>query len=341
MLVSSAIPPDWVTHPWVEESAAEVRFGVANGPRGDWPALSEFVAVVEELDFDSFWSSDHPVPSAGCWTTLAGLAATTQRIRLGSLVACIYYQNPVVLARTALDVDAMSGGRLVVGLGIGDIEWEFVQMGIPWRSTPERQEALDEAIGLLRHLWGDDSSAQTPKHFAVSAPPLPPGPVQQPRIPMLIAGGGEKVTLRQVAQYADASNFGEHAYTGGVQGEEAIARRIAVLGQHCRTFGRPPESVLRTHTTYPLVIAETAVDVTDKIERFLPLWVRDLARDTIVAGTPTDVIAHFERLVRFGLQYFIAFVYGNDLETIRLLAEEVIPEVRRFKFEAEAVASVA
>ncbi len=341
MLASSAVPPDWVTHSWVEECAAEVRFGIANGPRGDWPALSEFVAVVEELDFDSFWSSDHPVPSAGCWTTLAGLAATTTRIRLGSLVACIYYQNPVVLARTALDVDAMSGGRLVVGLGIGDIEREFVQMGISWRSTQERQEALDEAIGLLRYLWGEELAPVAQKHFAVSAAPLSPGPVQQPRIPLLIAGGGEKVTLRQVAQYADASNFGEHAYTGGVQGDEAIGRRIAVLSSHCQTFGRSPESVLRTHTTYPLVIAETAADVTDKIERFLPLWVRDLTRDTIVAGIPTDVIAHFERLVRAGLQYFIAFVYGNDLETIRLLAEKVIPEVRRLKFKSEVVASVA
>src|SRR5919112_3709276 len=156
MVTSAEILPGWVTHPWVEESAADVRFGVANGPRGDWPALSEFVAALEGLGFDSFWSSDHPVPSAGCWTTLAVLAATTKRIRLGSLVVCIYYQNPVVLARTTLDVDEMSGGRLVVGLGIGDIEREFVQMGIPWRGTPERQEALEETIGLLQHLWGEE-----------------------------------------------------------------------------------------------------------------------------------------------------------------------------------------
>ena len=329
MVVPAAHPPDWVTHPWVEESAAEVQFGVANGPRGDWPALSEFVAALESLGFDSFWSSDHPVPSAGCWTTLAGLAATTKQIRLGSLVACISYRNPVVLARTALDVDAMSGGRLVVGLGIGDIEREFAQMGIPWRRTPERQEALEETITLLRYLWGETPDQPAPKHFAVSAGPLPRGAVQQPRIPLLIAGGGEKVTLRQVAQYADASNFGEHAYAGGVQGEEAIGRRMAVLDRHCEAFGRPADSVLRTHTTYPLVIAETAADLTEKIERFLPLWVRDLTRDTIVAGTPAEVIAHFKRLLRAGLQYFIAFVYGNDLETIRLLAQEVIPEVRR------------
>jgi alkanesulfonate monooxygenase SsuD/methylene tetrahydromethanopterin reductase-like flavin-dependent oxidoreductase (luciferase family) len=338
MVASAAHPPDWVTHPWVKESAAEVRFGIANGPRGDWPALSEFVAALEELGFDSFWSSDHPVPSAGCWTTLAGLAATTKRIRLGSLVACIYYQNPVVLARTALDVDAMSGGRLVVGLGIGDIEREFVQMGIPWRRTSERQEALEETITLLRYLWGETSDQPAPKHFAITASPLQPRPAQQPRIPLLIAGGGEKVTLRQVAQYADASNFGEHAYTGAVQGAEAIGHRIVVLTRHCEAFHRPPESVLCTHTTYPLVIAETAADVTDKIQRFLPLWVQDLARDTIVAGTPTEVVAHYERLVSAGLQYFIAFVYGNDLETIRLLAGEVIPEVRRFKSEVKVVA---
>jgi alkanesulfonate monooxygenase SsuD/methylene tetrahydromethanopterin reductase-like flavin-dependent oxidoreductase (luciferase family) len=340
MVAPVANPPGWVTHPWVEESAADVRFGVANGPRGDWLALSEFVAALEELEFDSFWSSDHPVPSAGCWTTLAGLAATTKRIRLGSLVACIYYQNPVVLARTALDVDAMSGGRLIVGLGIGDIEREFVQMGIPWRSTPERQEALEETITLLRYLWGETSDQPAPKHFAVSASPLQPGPAQHPRIPLLIAGGGEKVTLRQVAQYADASNFGEHAYAGGVQGEEAIIRRMEVLDQHCASFDRPPTSVLRTHGTYPLIIAESNVRAAEKVDRYLPAWVREITTQSLVAGTPGDAITHFSRLLGAGLQYFIAFVYGNDLETIRLLAEEVIPEVRRLKSESAAVAAV-
>ena len=340
MLASAATSSRWVTHPWVEESAADVRFGIANGPRGDWPALSEFVAALEELGYDSFWSSDHPVPSAGCWTTLAGLAATTKRIRLGSLVACIYYQNPVVLARTALDIDAMSGGRLVVGLGIGDIEREFVQMGIPWRGTPERQEALEETITLLRYLWGESPDQPVPKHFAVGAAALPGGPVQQPRIPLLIAGGGEKVTLRQVAQYADASNFGEHAYAGGVQGEEAISRRMEALDRHCASFDRPPASVLRTHGTYPLIIAESNTRVAEKVDRYLPGWAREITTQSLVAGTPDDVITHFSRLLGAGLQYFIAFVYGNDLETIRLLAEEVIPEVRRLKSETEAVAAV-
>jgi alkanesulfonate monooxygenase SsuD/methylene tetrahydromethanopterin reductase-like flavin-dependent oxidoreductase (luciferase family) len=337
VLESEAPGRGWVTHPWVEQASADVRFGIANGPRGDWPALVEFVAALEELGFDAFWSSDHPVPSAGCWTTLAGLAATTRRIRLGSLVACLYYQNPVVLARTALDIDAMSGGRLVLGLGIGDIEREFVQMGIPWQRTPERQQALAEVIGLLRYLWGEIPDPPAPQHFAISAPPLSPGPVQHPRIPLLIAGGGEKVTLRQVAQYADASNFGEHAYAGGVQGEEAIGSRIAALTRYCQRFDRPLASVLRTHTTYPLVIAPSASVLAEKVERHVPRWVRDLTRDTIVAGTPSDVVAHYQRLIAAGLQSFIAFVYGNDVETVQLLAEDVIPELRRRKAAANTV----
>jgi alkanesulfonate monooxygenase SsuD/methylene tetrahydromethanopterin reductase-like flavin-dependent oxidoreductase (luciferase family) len=137
-----------------------------------------------------------------------------------------------------------------------------------------------------------------------------------------------------VAQYADASNFGEHVYTGGVRGETAVVQRMEALDQHCAFFDRPSASVLRTHGTYPLVIAESAVRVAEKLERFLPPWVREISTESLVAGTPDEAIAHFSRLIRAGLQYFIAFVYGNDLETIRLLAERVIPELRRIKAQA-------
>ena len=143
--------------------------------------------------------------------------------------------------------------------------------------------------------------------------------------------------MRQVAQYADASNFGEHTYTGGVRGEAAVVRRMEVLDRHCADFDRLPDSVLRTHDTYPLVIAESSARVAEKVERYLPPWVRELSTESLVAGTPDEAIAHFSRLLGAGLQYFIAFVYGNDLETIRLLATEVIPEVRRRKAEAEAL----
>ena len=142
MLASAAIPPGWVTHPWVEESAAEVRFGVGQRPARRLAALSEFVAALEELGFDCFWTSDHPVLSPRA----AGRPSPrspprTRTIRLGSLVACIDYLNPVVLARTALDIDAISAGRLVVGLGIGDFAHEFARWVIPWRSTRSARSA--------------------------------------------------------------------------------------------------------------------------------------------------------------------------------------------------------
>jgi alkanesulfonate monooxygenase SsuD/methylene tetrahydromethanopterin reductase-like flavin-dependent oxidoreductase (luciferase family) len=318
--------PPWVTHPWVAQSASEIQFGIAEGPRNDWPALAEFVAALEDLEFDSYWRADHPLPSADCWTTLAGLATITKRLRLGTSVACTAYRNPALLARMASDVDRMSQGRLVLGVGMGDFEWEFAQMGIPYPSVRERQETLEETIGIVRALWGDVDTMPPSKHFAVTAPPLQPGPIQQPRVPLLIAGGGQRVTLRQVAQYADASNFGEHVYTGGVEGTSSVQARLDALRSHCDAFGRPYDSVLRTHFTYPLVIAESSAAVTEKIERLIPPRVVALAGTSIVAGTPADAIAFYARLARLGLQYFIVAVY--DLETAELLAEHVIPEVR-------------
>ena len=332
MLDSTPERPAWVTHPWVTESASEIRFGIAEGPRNDWPALVEFVAAIEELGFDSYWRADHPLPSADCWTTLAGLAALTRRIRLGTAVTCTAYRNPALLARMASDVDRMSQGRLVLGLGMGDFQWEFAQMGIPWASVRERQEQLEEAIGIVDALWGYASSLPPSKHFAVDAPALDPGPVQRPRVPLLIAGGGERVTLRQVAEYADASNFGEHAWAGGVEGAPAMERRLDALRGHCETFGRPYESVLRTHFTFPLVIAESSGAAAEKIERYIPARLVEATATSIVAGTPTEAITFYARLISLGFQYFIAAVY--DLDTARLLAERVIPELRLLLWDA-------
>jgi alkanesulfonate monooxygenase SsuD/methylene tetrahydromethanopterin reductase-like flavin-dependent oxidoreductase (luciferase family) len=231
----------------------------------------------------------------------------------------------------ASDVDRMSQGRLVLGVGMGDFEWEFAQMGTPWLSVRERQESLEEAIGIVRALWGDADALPSSKYFAVTAPALQPGPVQRPRIPLLIAGGGERVTLRQVAEHADASNFGEHAYAGGVEGAPGVQRRLDALRRHCEAFGRPYESVLRTHITYPLVIAESSAAVTERIERHIPPRVVAASGTSIVAGTPTEALDFYRRLVRLGLQYFIAIAY--DLGTAELLAKHVIPELRHSQRE--------
>ena len=153
---------------------------------------------------------------------------------------------------------------------MGDNEDEFKQMGIALRSIRERQEMVDEAVGTLRWLWGDAPAARAGRHFSVSAAPLKPGPVQRPRIPILIAGGGERVTLRQVAEHADASNFGQHDWAGGVRGGEAVQRRLAALRGWCERLGRPYDSVLKTDVTLPLIIADNRSAVADKLDRYVP-----------------------------------------------------------------------
>jgi alkanesulfonate monooxygenase SsuD/methylene tetrahydromethanopterin reductase-like flavin-dependent oxidoreductase (luciferase family) len=101
-------------HPWVTDGQRQLRFGIAGGPMGDWPRLRDFVQTAESLGFYSYWRSDHPLLAPNCWTMLAAVAAHTQRVRLGSMVSCVYYRNPVVLARMVVDVDRISEGRVVL-----------------------------------------------------------------------------------------------------------------------------------------------------------------------------------------------------------------------------------
>jgi alkanesulfonate monooxygenase SsuD/methylene tetrahydromethanopterin reductase-like flavin-dependent oxidoreductase (luciferase family) len=313
------------THPWVAEGQHSVRFGIVNGPREDWETRRAFVAEVERLGFDAYWMADHPTRSNDCWTMLSALALTTRRIRLGPLVDCVSYRSPVLLARLAADVDDLSQGRLVLGLGIGDLDWEFAQLGIACPSIAERQELLDEVLQVVPSLLQAGSVAFHGKHLRLEAE-LRSGSVQQPRVPLLVGGGGERVTLRQVAQYADAANFGPHRYTGGVRTIEAVRRRLEALRRHCDAYGRPYESILKTHSTYPIVLAETRAALEAKIERFPPAF-RQAAQASMLAATPPDAARHYRELAEAGLQYFCVFVEGADFETLELLAERVVPEV--------------
>jgi alkanesulfonate monooxygenase SsuD/methylene tetrahydromethanopterin reductase-like flavin-dependent oxidoreductase (luciferase family) len=142
-----------MTHPWVAAARTGVRFGVACGPWWEAYGLIEYVQALEELGVDSFWAIDHPMLfGADCWTMLAALATTTRRIRLGSLVSCVYYRHPALLARMAADVDRLSHGRLVLGLGMGDSAIEFERMGISLQPVRQRQRGLEETIRIVRGL---------------------------------------------------------------------------------------------------------------------------------------------------------------------------------------------
>ena len=312
-------------HPWVAEGEGRVRFGISIFPQPvDWGRFSEIVLQAEAGGMDGYWAYDHPQSRVDCWTSLSALAVTTSTIRLGTAVDCIYYRSPYLLARQAADVDRLSEGRLVLGLGIGHVVPEFRKMGIPFPPAEVRLRGMDETITILRGLWsGEPFSHEGEQWSAHSTGDFLP-PVQEPRVPILIAGGGEKVTLRQVAQYADASNMGAHASIGSAVTDEGIRRKFAKLDEYLAEFGRAPESVLRSQFTMPLVMAETQSALERKLAG-MPQDTLEWCGDALFAGTPDEAVAFYRDLAELGFGYFIANILDGDDDTIRLMWEHLVP----------------
>jgi alkanesulfonate monooxygenase SsuD/methylene tetrahydromethanopterin reductase-like flavin-dependent oxidoreductase (luciferase family) len=314
-----------VIHPWVAEAATKVRFGISTFPQPvDWWDFIDDVKRMEAGGIDSYFSYDHPQSRADCWTALAALAAHTNTIKLGTMVDCIYYRSPYLLARQAADIDRLSGGRLVLGIGIGDNVPEFQQMGIPFPPVKDRQEAMIETITIVRGLWSDPKFTFEGKHFSASSNGSFLGPVQEPYVPILLAGGGERVTLRQVARFADASNMGAHEWIGSAVTSEDIKRKFGKLAEYCAEFGRPFESVMRSQFTMPLIMAETHEQLEDKLNT-LPKVTLEWCGDALFAGTPDETIEFYRELQSAGFQYFIANILEADRSTIDLMIKYLVP----------------
>lgn len=312
-------------HPWAADTS-RVRFGVETAPFVPWPVLRDFAQTVDDLGFDTLWLPDHPmVTGSATWTHLAALAEATRRIRLGSLVACVAYSNPVVLARAAADLDAISGGRAVLGLGSGDMPWEFAQLGIPWAVSRERQARLEEALQIVHPLLHGKTVTFAGDHFQAEGAGLAPPPVQQPYVPILVAGGGEKTTLRFAARYADAANLGAVSWAGGAFTPETIKHKLAILDGHLADAGRPAEAVLRSG----LLAAFLAEDAGAAQAKFaaLPPELAAFFEQLPVIGTAEDALPRVQAILDTGIRYVNFIVMPNDVETLRLLAERVFPSV--------------
>jgi alkanesulfonate monooxygenase SsuD/methylene tetrahydromethanopterin reductase-like flavin-dependent oxidoreductase (luciferase family) len=246
-----------------------------------------------------------------CFTTLAAIAAATQRIRLGALVAGVPYRNPALLAKINITLDVISHGRCIAGLGAGWYEEEFRAYGWPFPSIKQRMERLEDAIRIMDAMMTRRRTSYMGTHHRIVDVLNRPLPVQQPRPPILVGGSGEQRSLKLVAQYADYCNiFGDPA---------TVAHKLKVLRAHCAAVGRPYEAIVRSNFV-GILIAQNEAELARKRKQYPP-WL-----GYPIVGTPEQVIAGLQAFVNVGIQYIIFNLPdAHTLEPIYLLAETVVP----------------
>ena len=324
-------------HPWVVDRRQRVTFALqaVAGAGGTDPG-KQLVAAGRQADalgFDAFFLGDHPAWAPECWLHLAALAVTTERVGLGQMVAAAPYRPPLLTARLASDLDHLSDGRAVLGLGIG---WnaadygmgtnEFDRMGLPYPSTRERQIALEEAIAIIRGAWGAEPFSFDGTFYQATGAHVTP-PLQADGPPLILAGGGER-TLGQVARLADIANFGPGP-AGNVDSPAIAREKFAILRRQCEAAGRPYADILRSYFTHWLILAEDDAALERKIAHYFPDGLDAFWGKYLIAHAPEAAIAYFQTFADAGLQYFVVQVLDpHDDETLRLLAERVAPAIQ-------------
>ena len=268
-----------------------MRFGIFTSMGNQtWAGVLDLWKHLEATGWDIACVTDHFMPNTKeregamleAWSTLSALSALVPRMRVGTIVLGNTYRHPAVVAKMGAQVDIITGGRLLLGLGAGWQQNEHEAYGIPFLTMRERLERLDEACEVIRSLWTQKRSTFKGRYYQLSDAPLDPKPVQAPHPELMIGGGGEKVTLRIVAKHADHWNV-----WGGPQ---VLARKGAILDEHCKAVGRDPKTIKRS-VNMALLITDDPAEVdklADGIMRRMGRHASD-ARDTCLAGTPDQI----------------------------------------------------
>jgi F420-dependent oxidoreductase-like protein len=221
-----------------------MRFGFWPNPRSNYEDTKTLAQHAEATGWDTLWLADHFLPDEDelipvheSWITLAALARDVPRVRLGTMVTSNTYRHPAVLANMVTTLDNLSGGRVVLGLGSGWQQNEHEAYGIPYGTAGSRLRMLDEACQVIKGLFTNEYSDFEGEFYQLKRAPLEPKPVQE-KLPLMIGGGGEKVTLKIAAKYADEWNV-----WGDV---DTLVKKMKILDQHCETVGRNPGEIERS-----------------------------------------------------------------------------------------------
>ncbi|MEO3758106.1 LLM class F420-dependent oxidoreductase [Mycobacterium sp. B14F4] len=303
-----------------------------------WPVMRDLATYVDGSAWDSLWVYDHfhtvPVPTTEAtheaWSLMSAYAATTSRIKLGQMCTAMSYRNPVYLAKVAATTDVISGGRIQMGIGGGWYEHEWRAYGYGFPSAGVRLARLDEGVQIMRDAWRDGRVSLQGRHYQVDGAIVEPKPLQRNGIPLWIAGGGEKVTLRIAAKYAQYTNF--------TSAPDGFAHKSNVLAGHCRDAGTDYDAIVRS-ANFNAVMGESEAEVSDRVARVRDRQVAkadeaavDAMLSTVTApesasGTPEQVIEKLTRMRDLGCEYAILYFpeAAYDRSGIELFEQKVIP----------------
>ena len=271
------------------------------------PTLARTARLADDIGLDSIWVMDHffQIRAVGSpeqamlegWTTLGYLAANTSRARLGLMVGGVHYRLPGLWVKAATTLDVLSGGRAWLGIGAAWNEDESRSLGFPFPPLGERFEMLEETLQIAHQMWQGERGTEAAfdgRLYHAARLLNSPQSISRPRVPIMIGGGGEKKTLRLVAQYADATNvFG---------GPEAIHHKYEVLREHCAAVGRDYNEIERSNLQ------------TINLDR----------------ATPAEIVDHFGELSDAGAQHVIfSLTDVHDPKHLETIGREVVPQLRR------------
>ena len=307
-----------------------MKFRIFTEPQqgADYQTLRNVALATEELGFDAFFRSDHYLKMGGvsglpgptdAWTTLAGLAVETSRIRLGTLMTAATFRLPGPLAITVAQVDQMSGGRVELGLGAGWFEAEHAAYGIPFPPLGERFEMLEEQLDIITGLWrtpDGETFSFDGTHYRVSDSPGLPKPAQRPGPPVLLGGAGARRTPRLAARFADEFNMPFHSVADSAAG-------FARVREACEAAGRNPASLTSS-------VAQTVCCGKDEAEfrrRAAAIGrAPDEMREHGIGGTPGEVAAKIAEYAEIGAErVYLQVLDLGDLDHLALIASDVVP----------------
>jgi F420-dependent oxidoreductase-like protein len=306
-----------------------MRFGIFTSMgMQTWAGVLDLWKHLERTGWDVACVTDHFMPNTKeregamleAWSSLSALAALVPRMRVGTIVLGNTYRHPAVVAKMAAQVDVISGGRLLLGMGAGWQQNEHEAYGIPFYTMKERLERLDEACQVIRSLWTERRSNFKGRYYQVSDAPLDPKPVQTPHPELMIGGGGEKVTLKIVARHADHWN---------VWGGPAVAtRKGKILDEHCAAVGRDAKSIIRS-VNMALLITDKKADIDQlakTIETRMGRHAAD-ARDTCLAGTPDQIRESLNDLRAAGVSTLFIPTMFRPVDELRRDLDRFIAEI--------------